>query len=210
MPDTRLNPGSVSVPVVEGGGISAQTPDDAGHARLLARCGTGDREAFMALYDSMSPRIFGLVRALLGTGPRADDAFQDAMWDIWRRASSYDRALGSAEAWMLMIARSRAIDLMRREQRAARVREAHAATELASDASSHESRAGDHERAQACERALAGLAQEQASVIRLAYLRGLSREQIASAMGIPVGTVKTRIRSGIRSISERMAGGPAS
>jgi RNA polymerase sigma-70 factor (ECF subfamily) len=131
------------------------------------------------------------------------------MWEIWRRAASYSPALGNAEAWMLMVARSRAIDLLRRDRRAAELK-----AELARRAREHEASPasaapGRREGLDACDRALEDLSPEQASVIRLAYLRGLSREQIAEALEIPVGTVKTRIRTGIRTMIETLATGQA-
>lgn len=108
---------------------------------------------------------------------------------------------------MLMLARSRAIDLLRRERRAAEMRQQFAAT-MDSDAHAPSAEGhSPHETLDACDRALSTLAPEQAAVIRLAYLRGLTREEIASALDIPVGTVKTRIRSGVRTMTEVLAAG---
>lgn len=192
------------------GAGAAHPPDTAAPipaSLLLQRCAQGDRDAFMILHDAMAPRVFGIIRTVLGPGSRADDAFQDAMWEIWRRAASYSPALGSAEAWMLMIARSRAIDLLRRDRRASDLKAQLARQARDREATPVSSAPGRREGLDACDRALEELAPEHASVIRLAYLKGLSREQIAEALEIPVGTVKTRIRTGIRTMIEALAAG---
>jgi RNA polymerase sigma-70 factor, ECF subfamily len=172
---------------------------------LMQRSAAGDRDAFLALYDRYSGRVYGLVASLLGRGPQADDAFQDALWDVWRRASSYNPNLGPVDSWILMIARSRAIDVLRRGRREAALKaalrhEAHTSEGGAAPASPLV-----QDQAHACDRVLSGLPAEQASAIRLAYVRGMSREEIASALNIPVGTVKSRIRSGIRAVAEAIA-----
>lgn len=171
----------------------------------MQRSAAGDRDAFLALYDRYSGRVYGLVISLLGRGPQTDDAFQDALWDVWRRASAYNPNLGPVDSWILMIARSRAIDVLRRGRREAALKAAlrHEAEALPGESVGAASMAKDQ--AHACDRILSRLPAEQASVIRLAYVRGLSREEIASALDIPVGTVKSRIRSGIRAVAEAIA-----
>jgi len=176
---------------------------------LMQRSAAGDRDAFLALYDRYSGRVYGLVVSLLGRGPQSEDAFQDALWDVWRRASSYNPHLGPVDSWILMIARSRAIDVLRRGRREAALKAAlrHEAESSAGALPGAGQSSMVQDQAHACDRVLSGLPAEQASVIRLAYVRGMSREEIASALNIPVGTVKSRIRSGIRAVAEAIAQG---
>ncbi|MDX2115631.1 MAG: sigma-70 family RNA polymerase sigma factor [Planctomycetota bacterium] len=171
-------------------------------SHLLARCAQGDRQAFLNLYDRYRARAYGQIVALLGAGPHADDALQDAMWEVWRRAHSYNPALGRPDVWILMLTRSKAIDVLRRERRLRPFDTAHLS---ARDGPATEHPLHTREQAQRCDALLALLPAEQSAVIRLAYIRGLTRDQIASTLGIPVGTVKTRIRAGVRALAERMS-----
>jgi RNA polymerase sigma-70 factor (ECF subfamily) len=194
---------------------------------LLSRAGAGDRDAFMRLYQRYEKRVYGLVVTLIGRGAAADDAFQDAMWEIWRRASTYDPRLGSAASWILMLARSRAIDTARRRTRINKLNrtlaeraqasagsggaESFAATGLDGRQGSESDRGfgEDHldvaDLGNRASRLLATLPKEQGEVVRMAFMQGLTREQIAQALGIPVGTVKTRIRTAVRTLSGAMA-----
>lgn len=172
-------------------------------AQLLARSAAGDTQAYLDLYHRYAPRVFGLIVTLLGRGPDADDAFQDAMWDLWRRAASFDASLGQPATWILMIARSRAVDAARKRARLAagdaRRAAEHAPDSPAADAPHTHAELRGHAAAQ-----LAALPAEHQTVIRLAFIQGMTREQIARIQGIPVGTVKTRIRLGVRALAKAM------
>lgn len=185
-------------------GHAAHAPAEGSAADLLASCAKGDREAFLSLHERMAPRIFGMVVSVLGPGPRAEDAFQDAMWEIWRRASAYNPALCSAEGWMLMLTRSRAVDVLRRDRRYAHAVKTHAESSPSDAGFSEPVHSSPTSGVEASEltRLLELLPREQSVAIRLAYIQGLSREQIAQALRIPVGTVKTRIRLGVKAIAE--------
>lgn len=167
---------------------------------LLAQCARGDREAFLALYDRYAPRAFGLILRLVRDRADAEDVLQEVMWEIWTRADRYNPALGSVATWALMIARSRAIDMVRK--RSAGINPAssapeslvgHPATPGASRSSASDPRLNAH---------FGSLPAEQQVVIRMAFIHGLSRNQIATALDLPVGTVKTRIRLGIRRLAD--------
>ncbi len=194
-------------------------PDD---GTLLAQAGNGDRDAYMMLYQRYERRVYGLVVTLVGRGAAADDAFQEAMWELWRRASSYDARLGSATSWILMLARSRAIDVARRRTRVNRLQ---GALEERARGSSEFGAAGlsgqglgtgsamdaeepDLRALGARAMGLLGaLPKEQQVVVRMAFMQGMTREQIASALGVPVGTVKTRLRTAVRTLGGQMAAG---
>lgn len=170
---------------------------------LLRQVAGGGREAFVALYDRYAPRVFGLLVKLLPARADAEDVLQEVMWELWRKASRYDPALGSAQTWILLLARSRAIDAVRRLKR----------TEtLAREASQERAEATpaptlDGVEAGRVDRALAELPGEQSAAIRLAYVHGLTRQEIAVVTGVPIGTVKTRIGLGIRKLAEDARGG---
>lgn len=207
------------------GAANREAPDD---GMLLSLAGQGDREAFMQLYERYEKRVYGLIVTLIGRGAAADDAFQDAMWEVWRRASNYDARLGSASSWILMLARSRAIDTARRRtrinklnrtlaERAQAVSGTGGAEEVGTATidgrhSAHADRGLGEEQLDVSDlgdrasRLLATLPKEQSDVVRMAFMQGLTREQIAAALNIPVGTVKTRIRTAVRTLSGAMAG----
>lgn len=185
---------------------SADQPED---RQLIARIASGDRQAYMDLYDRYSPRVFGVIAAVLGRGPEADDAFQDAMWEVWRCADRYNERLGTPSMWILTLARNKAIDALRRSTRKRSLAQ-RAATERPEPRSPTPSESlVQRESLGACAELLATLPPEQGDVIRAAYLEGQTREDIAAARNIPVGTVKTRIRSGIQSLARMLEKGVA-
>jgi len=175
----------------------------------------------MRLYQRYERRVYGLIVSLIGRGAAADDAFQDAMWEVWRRASNYDPRLGSPSSWILMLARSRAIDVARRRTRVAKLNRTIA--ERAQADKEYGVAAQDGQHGPASERGFGEdqldvadlgaraaklfgtLPKEQGEVVRMAFMQGLTREQIAQALNIPVGTVKTRIRTAVRTLAGAMA-----
>ncbi|MFM9956713.1 MAG: RNA polymerase sigma factor [Phycisphaerales bacterium] len=176
------------------------------------------------LYQRYERRVYGLVVTLVGRGPAADDAFQDAMWELWRRASTFDGRLGSATSWILMLARSRAIDVARRrsrvnklqgalEQRARGTADFGAAALTGGSVGSGAGSALDAEAADLktlgarAMRLVGELPKEQQVVVRMAFMQGMTREEIASALSVPVGTVKTRLRTAVRVLGGQMAAG---
>jgi RNA polymerase sigma-70 factor, ECF subfamily len=169
-----------------------------GDEDLLLRIAGGDDQAFAALYDRYSARVFGLIKKILRDSAEAEDVLQEVMWEVWRKASHFEARLGSPTSWILMLARARAIDRVRSLQRRAK----HAA-DFALEAS--EEPVFSHEtmlEGSAALKLLEALPEEQRTVIALAFYNGLSREQIAELQGIPVGTVKTRIRNGVMRMRE--------
>lgn len=169
---------------------------------LMSAIASRDREAFAEFYDRHSPRVLGLLLAVARDRTLAQDALQEAFWHVWARADDFNAALGTPLTWLTMIARSRGLDLARR----ARVRRAQPLSE-SSPAMIWASESGDElcEEARRARSALEQLPEEQRSVIVLAFYRGLTREEIAELQGIPVGTVKTRVRAGVRRLRELLA-----
>ena len=158
------------------------------------RVAAGDRRALRQLYDEHSPRVMGICLALLKDRQEAEDLVQETFVEVWRRSAEFDPARGSPTAWIVSIARSRAIDRRRAQQSSQRAVAA---------AESEPPRPGpprpldlaqarqDHQRVAA---ALDQLPPEQRTVIELAYFEGLSQREIAEQRREPLGTVKTRVR----------------
>lgn len=172
---------------------------DAGDEDLLRRVAQGDSVAFALLYDRYSPRVFGLAIKLVGDRQGAQDVLQEVFLELWRRAPGFDASLGSAPAWILMIARGRSIDHIRKRARDRKRLE-----------SIEPPRGGGSPSVADAEwlaRVLPGLSPELQEVVHLAYAQGLTRDQIAQALGVPVGTVKTRLRTAVMQMSAALAQG---
>ena len=172
---------------------------------LLGRIGEGDREAFAIFYDRHAPAVFGFVRRLMGQAREADDVLQETFWQVWRQAERYSPDRGGPRTWLLLIARSRAIDQLRRLRSrgkvetpmTARAREAAKETEPDDDD-------GVAPPEGAIEAALDTLPDEQRQAIEQAFFGGLTHKEVAERLGDPLGTVKTRIRLGMGKLRESL------
>lgn len=177
-------------------------PDrDARHAAWLAEAVAGRADAFERFYDESFPLARAQARRLLRGGSGGDDCedlLADAYFEAWRRRAQFDAARGSAVTWLLQIVRSRALDLLR--SRAARppteaLPDDGTPADLADD-SAFADPAGRVWRAQAGQRlhaALLALAPAERWVLGLAYFRELSQSEVATATGLPLGTVKSHL-----------------
>ena len=169
---------------------------------LLGRVADWDRSAFEDFYDRYSARVFGFLLHLLRNRGEAEDVLQEAFWQVWRQADRFDCGRASAEAWVLMIARSRAVDRLRRRRETVTDTIPEIPTDSQPEISLY--RQDDAEQVAA---ALAILPHDQREPIRLAFYEGLTHDQIARHLKIPLGTVKTRIRLGFLRLRERLAAG---
>lgn len=169
-------------------------------AALLTAIGRGDRDSFAALYDRVAPRLFGVTRTILNDRTAAEDALQETFMQIWRRAATYDPDRADPMVWMMLIARGKAIDHVRRRSSAsstvARAAEFTPPPPRQNDPVEHRSTRD------AALRALAALPADQREVLTLAFYGGLTGAEIAHARDLPLGTVKTRIRSGLERLRE--------
>ena len=173
---------------------------------LLERCATGDERAFAELYDGMAPRAYGLAARVLKNRELAEEVTQDAFLELWRLSSRYDRSRGSAVAWMLTLVHRRAVDRIRSLHAVRRREDAHHQLACAgSDVDGTSTTALDSLEAKQVRAALAGLAPPQRQAISLAYYDGLTHVEVAAAVGAPLGTVKYRIRAGLRALSVALA-----
>lgn len=164
--------------------------------KLLMHVAKGDQAAFEAVYDRLSASVYGLIRKVLRNPSQSEEVAQEVLLEVWRTASRFDPARGSATAWVLTIAHRRAIDRVRAEQAAtAREQRSAAQAPVAVDEVAETVEASmDAERLRRC---LAGLTELQRESITLAYYGGYSYAQVAALLDTALGTIKTRIRDGM-------------
>jgi RNA polymerase sigma-70 factor, ECF subfamily len=166
---------------------------------LLSRVAQGDRDAFGHLYKRYARAVMGLALRRLGDRGRAEDAVQEAFASVWRAARSYRRDRGPVAPWLYAVARNAIADRGR-----ARIEPPAEPPDRASDAPGPLDRAEQSWVAWRVHRALEQLPDTERSVLELAYWSGLSQSEIADFLGIPLGTVKTRTRSGLKRMSEEL------
>jgi RNA polymerase sigma-70 factor (ECF subfamily) len=166
-------------------------------SELIRRVGDGDRDAFEVLYRRYARLVYGLALRRLRDRGLAEDAVQETFASIWRSASSYRADRGPGAPWLYAVARNAIVDRIRGQARAA--------TRVPADPVSD---AGPEERAETgwvawqVHRAFMELPETERTVLELAYWAGLSQSQIADFLGIPLGTVKTRTRSGLSRMAD--------
>jgi RNA polymerase sigma-70 factor (ECF subfamily) len=178
-------------------------------AALMARVADGDDGAFAALYDRHARAVHSYALSLVGGAAEAEDVCQEAFLALWRHAGRFDPRRGSARGWLIGIARHRAIDRLRAQAGLARARRAAGAVAALAGADDPVARAGvDRAEAARAGRALGDLPPEQREVLLLVHLAGLTQREIAAVTGLPLGTVKGRLRLGLERL-RREAGVPA-
>jgi RNA polymerase sigma-70 factor (ECF subfamily) len=172
---------------------------------LIKRVAEGDQFALNELYDSTNRLVFGLVLRILNDRSTAEEVLLDVYTQVWRQAALYDRSRGAPLAWMVTIARSRAIDRLRSGRMEQQTRESiDAVGELRATGISPEDSTFSSERRRLILTALDALSPEQREVIELAYYSGLSHTEIAAKLNQPLGTVKTRTRLGMMKLRESL------
>jgi RNA polymerase sigma-70 factor, ECF subfamily len=170
-------------------------------ASLVAAVAAGDREALGALYDLHAPVLMGLARRMLGTPTAAEDLLHDVFLEVWQHAAEYTPARGSVRAWLIVRARSRALDRLGRQGREARVVER---VSSEADPAVAPGAAAAIDGAQ-LRRRLVDLDSELRAVLELGYFEGLSSSEMAERLGIPIGTVKSRVARALGALRDAMA-----
>ena len=170
--------------------------------QLLARIARGDEDALAALYDRYGRPAYALAVRILRDPPLAQDAVQDAFLTAWRTAAAFDAARGSASTWLLTIVHRRAVDVVRREERrrADPIEDAPIASGDATD-----EKAEVREQRRAVQAALHVLTPAEREAIELAYYGGLSQSEVAERLGVPLGTVKSRMFAGLAKLRDALA-----
>jgi RNA polymerase sigma-70 factor, ECF subfamily len=172
---------------------------DVSDAELITRVGSGDRRAFETLYRRYARPVFGLALRRLGDRGRAEDAVQETFASIWRAARSYRPERGPGAPWLYAVARNAIVDngRVRREP----------PVETAEEPSEEETPADRAESgwvAWRVHRCLAELPDNERVVIELAYWGGRSQSEIADLLSVPLGTVKTRTRTGLARLADML------
>jgi RNA polymerase sigma-70 factor (ECF subfamily) len=170
-------------------------------AELLRRVGNGDDGAFETLYRRYSRPVFGLALRRLGDRNRAEDAVQETFTSVWRSASSYRPDRGPGAPWLYAVARNAIVDGARRRSNESR----DVPDEPAADAGPAE-RAEQGWTAWRVHRAMEELPDPERRVLELAYWHSLSQSEISARLDVPLGTVKTRTRSGLRRLADLLEG----
>jgi RNA polymerase sigma-70 factor (ECF subfamily) len=155
-------------------------------ASLIRRLRSGDHKALGEFYDQYAGLVNGLAIRILRDPAEAEDTVQEVFVQVWKQAARFDPSRGTPQAWLCTMARTRALDRLRK--RTSRREEPEEAAPAANPAPRNEE-------ALAVRRALDGLPQDQRRALELAYYEGLTQSEIAERLAEPLGTVKTRIRT---------------
>ena len=178
--------------------VSEETRAD---VRLLDRIVARDESAVAELYERHSRLLFGLILRIVRDRGEAEEVLQEVFLAVWTRAETYNVTLGSPAGWLVRIARNRGIDRLRAE--GVRERAANAA-QAPPVIDSPESRAARSEQQRVVARALDALPAEQRELIEHAYFLGLTHSELAARFRVPLGTVKTRIRTGLLALRQQL------
>ena len=193
-PETR----AVRAPVASAGELQLQG--------WIAQVVRHDQAAFEALYDACAGRIYGLALRITRNTMLAEEVAGDTLWQVWREAPRFDAARGSVMAWILTIARSRALDSLRARDPAELIDDA--STLVAADDAPNGANTNPLDLLSAVQTdhtvhgALAQLDAEPRQLIALAFFKGLTHGEIATHTGLPLGTVKSHIRRGLTTLKQ--------
>jgi RNA polymerase sigma-70 factor, ECF subfamily len=187
------------------GARSATIDDD----RLAVdRMAQGDTSSLATLYDRHARAIYSLAIRILSDAAEAEDVVQEVFTQAWRQASRYDAARAPVAGWLMIITRARSLDRLRRRKSRITATELDASTPHPRDPDpSQELQAITAEQAERLRGALGALPDGQRTAIELAYYQGLTQTDIAERLQQPLGTIKTRIRTGLLKLREVLAGG---
>ena len=169
---------------------------------LMNGIAAGDAAAFQELYDRHAAQVFALCRRILKHGPEAEDVLGEIFWEVWERADRYSAARGTPAAYLATLARSRAIDRLRRRRREGVTLDLEAVQDIATAPATaagggpYVEAASSEQRTQ-IRRAMAGLSEAECQAVEMSFFDGLSHAEIAAALKLPLGTVKSRIRQGL-------------
>jgi RNA polymerase sigma-70 factor (ECF subfamily) len=182
-----------------------RSPGENDLGTLLQATARADADAFHQVYEQLYPPVFSVIRAVLRDAPQAEEVAQEVFLEVWQLACRYDPGRGGATAWVLTIARRRAIDRVRSVTAAANRERRLAAVTYPEPVSELVEATLESEQVRRC---LAHLSTVQREAIVLAFYHGHTYLQVADLLQVPLGTVKARIRDGLGKLRDAMGGGP--
>lgn len=168
------------------------TPEPLNEADVVAQLCQGDNEALVRLYDQYSGLVYGIAMRVLRNRTAAEDVVQEVFLHLWRRPTSFDAQRGRLAPWLAVIARHKAIDVLRKEKFEVDPEENSVPQSAPSPAPAHFSADGDK-----AKQLMAQLPPQQREALEFAFLDGLTHVEIAARTGEPLGTIKSRIRLGL-------------
>lgn len=184
-------------PMDKSPGTRTDTGDD---MRLVARIRAGDQLALSELYDRYSGVVYGVALRILHDTGAAEDLLQDIFLQLWRKPDAFDSSRGSLGGWLAVIARHRAIDRLRQRRPESDIEDCI----LASNTDLRD----ETERSLVIEKVrgvMSEMSPDQQKAMEMAFFEGLTHSEIAEKTGEPLGTIKTRIRSGLQLLRARFA-----
>ncbi|MFI5775724.1 ECF RNA polymerase sigma factor SigK [Nocardia sp. NPDC051570] len=176
-------------------------------ATLLVAIAGADREAFTEFYRATSPRVFGLAVRILRERTAAEEVTQEVYLQVWSLAGRYDEQRASPMGWLIMLTHRRAVDRIRGDRSATDRDTVYGHAQLGRDHDVVEEAASQRIEEQAVRRCLDTLTSRQRETIALAYYGGQTYPEVADVLDIPLGTVKSRIRDGLKRLAACLAGG---
>jgi RNA polymerase sigma-70 factor, ECF subfamily len=181
-------------------GVSSVPAQTAADAALITRVRSGDQDAMTAIYDRYSGIVYSIALRVLGDTAAAEDVMQEIFMQLWRKPQMFDSARGSMGAWLAVIARHRAIDTLRRRKPENDVDDVVLSSGLDLESVTQRNVIVSRVR-----QIIAQMPGEQQKAMSMAFFEGLTHSEIAAQTGEPLGTIKTRIRSGLINIRKGLA-----
>ena len=172
--------------------------------QLLSRVANKNRDAFNALYRATSAKLYGVVLRILVRRDLADEVLQEAFVKIWERAGDFDAQRASPITWMVTIARNRALDEARKKGHL-RIDDEPGALEVADPLPLATETIEQNEQSRRLHKCLDALEPQRKDIVKLAYLEGLSREELAARFGHPVSTIKTWLHRSLKQLKDCLA-----
>jgi RNA polymerase sigma-70 factor (ECF subfamily) len=178
--------------------------------RAVRRIAGGDGSGLAELYDRHARLLYSLALRILREPAETEDVLQDVFAQAWRQAARFDTSRGTVAGWLITMTRSRALDrLRRRKARPEDPDDGNLASEQVGKGEGVDVQLVTNEEAERVRGALAALGDDLRVPIELAYYEGLSQSEIAAALQVPLGTIKTRMRQALRRLRDGLAGGTA-
>ncbi|MFJ5637803.1 ECF RNA polymerase sigma factor SigK [Streptomyces goshikiensis] len=166
-------------------------------AETMQKVAQGDKEAFSALYDALSPMVFGIVVKVVRDRAQTEEVAQEVMIDLWRQAARYRPEAGSVTTWAATVAHRRAVDRVRSAQASADREQAQASREHTTAFDEVAEQVEIRLESEQVRRCMRGLTELQRQALTLAYYQGLTYREVAETLRTPLPTIKTRMRDGL-------------